>query len=54
MSHNEKLAKAARHLSTTAKTDPIEFFHNEVGFNYRMTNMAAAMGVAQLEQLQPC
>ena len=51
-SHDEKLAKAARHLSTTAKTNTIEFIHDEVGFNYRMTNMAAAMGVAQLEQLQ--
>ena len=50
--HEEKWAQAARHLSTTAKADPIEFFHDAVGFNYRMTNMAAAMGVAQLEQLQ--
>jgi perosamine synthetase len=44
-------AARARHLSTTAKTDPVEFDHDEVGFNYRMSNMAAALGVGQLRQM---
>lgn len=41
-----------RHLSTQAKTDQVYFDHDEVGYNYRMTNVQAAMGVAQLEQLE--
>ena len=45
------LAARARHLSTTAKADKIEFYHDEVGYNYRLTNLAAALGVAQLEKL---
>lgn len=45
------LAAHARHLTTTAKADEIEFIHDEVGYNYRLTNIAAALGVAQLEQL---
>lgn len=39
-------------LSTQAKTDTVNFIHGEIGFNYRMTNLQAAMGVAQLEQLE--
>lgn len=45
------LARRARYLSTQAKDDPVEFVHREVGFNYRLSNVAAAMGVAQLERL---
>lgn len=45
------LARRAKHLTTTAKTDAIEFIHDEVGFNYRLTNVLAAMGCAQLEML---
>ena len=41
----------ARHLATTAKTDPMRYHHDEVGFNYRLVNVLAAIGVAQLEQL---
>ena len=44
-------AERARHLTTQAKSNPTEYVHDEVGFNYRMTNLQAAMGVAQLEQL---
>lgn len=51
LSHSTELNARARHLSTTAKTDPIEFIHDEVGFNYRLTNIAAALGIAQLERL---
>lgn len=40
-----------RHLATTAKTDPMRYFHDEVGYNYRLVNILAAIGLAQLEQL---
>ena len=38
-------------MSTQAKDDPVYFSHHEVGYNYRMTNVQAAIGVAQLEEL---
>lgn len=40
-----------RYLSTQAKDDPHYYIHNEVGYNYRMTNIQAALGVAQMEEL---
>ena len=40
-----------RYLSTQAKDDPHYYIHNEVGYNYRMTNLQAALGVAQMEEL---
>jgi aminotransferase in exopolysaccharide biosynthesis len=49
---DEALGKRAKHLTTTAKTPhPYEFFHDEVGYNYRLPNLNAALGCAQLEQL---
>ncbi|MBU1239688.1 LegC family aminotransferase [Myxococcota bacterium] len=48
--HPELLAKA-KYLSTQAKNDELYFVHNEIGYNYRMTNLQAAVGIAQLEQL---
>lgn len=48
---NEEWARRARHLTTQAKDDPIEYVHREVGYNYRLTNIQAAMGVAQMESL---
>jgi perosamine synthetase len=41
-----------RYLSTQAKDDPIEYVHNEIGYNYRLTNVQAALGCAQLEQVE--
>lgn len=41
-----------RFLSTQAKTDSLYFVHDEIGYNYRMTNVQAALGLAQLEQLE--
>lgn len=49
---NPKWAERARYLTTQAKDDPIEYFHGEIGFNYRLTNIQAAMGVAQTERLE--
>ncbi len=40
-----------RFLSTQAKTDPHYYIHDEIGYNYRMTNVQAALGVAQMEEL---
>jgi perosamine synthetase len=44
-------AAYARYLCTQAKDDPVEYIHREVGYNYRLTNLQAALGVAQLERL---
>ena len=49
---DESLAKKAKHLTTTAKVPhPYEYVHDEIGYNYRMPNINAALLVAQLEQL---
>ncbi len=49
---DEHLAKHAKHVTTTAKLPHAwEFVHDEVGYNYRMPNLNAALGVAQLERL---
>ena len=44
-------AERARYLTTQAKDDPIEYVHGTVGYNYRLTNLLAAMGCAQMENL---
>jgi perosamine synthetase len=51
LTNDPQLAKRAKHLTTTAKTDPVEYFHDEVGYNYRLVNILAAVGVAQMENL---
>lgn len=48
---NEVWARKAKYLTVQAKDDPVEFIHNEIGYNYRLTNIQAAMGVAQMEKL---
>jgi perosamine synthetase len=48
---DEALAKRAKHLTTQAKADPFEYYHDEIGYNYRLVNVAAAMGVGQMELL---
>ena len=50
-SRNSATVDHIRFLSTQAKTDPHYYIHDEVGYNYRMTNLQAALGVAQLEEL---
>jgi perosamine synthetase len=50
---DEHLAGKAKHLTTQAKIPhPWEFIHDDIGYNYRMPNINAALGVAQLEQLE--
>lgn len=52
VTNDEKIAKRAKHLSTTAKLPHAwQFFHDEVGYNYRLPNVNAALACAQLEQL---
>ncbi len=51
VTNDEALAKKAKHLTTQAKSDPFEYIHDEIGYNYRLVNVAAAMGVAQMELL---
>ena len=52
LTNNAELAKRAKHLTTTAKTPhPWEYLHDQVGYNYRLPNLNAALGCAQLEQL---
>ncbi|MET0636028.1 MAG: LegC family aminotransferase [Chitinophagaceae bacterium] len=51
VTNDETLAKKAKHITTTAKASPDEYYHDEVGYNYRLVNILAAVGVAQMEQL---
>lgn len=46
-----QVAQRARYLTTQAKDDPVEFVHGTIGYNHRLTNVLAAIGCAQLEQL---
>ena len=51
LTDDEKLSDKARYLTTQAKDDPVRYIHHEIGYNFRLTNIQAALGVAQLEQL---
>lgn len=52
ITNDEVLARRAKHLTTTAKVPhPYEFVHDEVGYNYRLPNLNAALGCAQMERL---
>jgi perosamine synthetase len=51
VTNDEALAKQAKHLTTTAKASADEYYHDEVGYNYRLVNVLAAIGVAQMELL---
>jgi len=51
VTNDEKHAIRAKHLSTQSKVDAETYFHDEIGFNYRLVNVLAAIGVAQMEQL---
>ncbi len=52
LTNDAELARKAKHLTTTAKAPHAwDFVHDQIGFNYRMPNVNAAIGVAQLEQL---
>ncbi len=52
VSNDKKLAERARYLTTQAKDDARRYIHNEVGYNFRLSNVHAAIGVAQLQSLK--
>lgn len=52
VSKNEKNLEKIKYLSTQAKDDALNYIHNEIGYNYRMTNLQGALGVAQLEKIE--
>ncbi len=50
--NDEKIAKLAKHLTTQAKVShKWEYIHDHIGYNYRLSNLAASLGVSQMEQL---
>ncbi len=49
LTNNDEIAIKAKHITTTAKTDPMEYYHDRVGYNYRLVNILAAVGLAQME-----
>lgn len=51
LTDDEEMAHKARYLTTQAKDDEERYIHKEIGYNFRLTNIQAALGVAQLEQL---
>lgn len=52
VTNNRLLAEKAKYLTNQAKDDPIRYIHHEIGYNFRLTNLQAALGLAQLEQLK--
>jgi perosamine synthetase len=52
VTNDAEWAARARYLTTQAKDDPIEYIHNAIGYNYRLTNVLSAIGCAQMEQLE--
>tara|TARA_Y100001958_G_scaffold159984_1_gene164902 strand:+ start:22295 stop:23440 length:1146 start_codon:yes stop_codon:yes gene_type:complete len=52
LTNDKDIANRAKHLTTTAKTDSLNYFHDEVGYNYRLVNVLAAIGVAQMENFE--
>ncbi|MEG0577055.1 MAG: LegC family aminotransferase [Bacilli bacterium] len=52
VSKSKEIIEKIRHLSTQAKSDLLYFDHDEIGYNYRMTNIQAGLGLAQLERLE--
>jgi len=52
LTNDESVAVAARYLTTQAKENGVEYIHHRVGYNYRMNNVLAALGLAQLETIE--
>lgn len=52
VTNNKFLAERARYFTNQAKDDPVKYIHNEIGYNFRLTNLQAALGLAQLQQLK--
>ena len=52
LTNNQKLAKKAKYLVNQAKDNPLTYIHNDIGYNFRLTNIQAALGLAQLENFK--
>lgn len=52
VSNDNELLENIRYLSTQAKDDSLYYIHNDIGYNYRMTNLQAAVGLGQMESLE--
>ena len=52
VSKNKNLINKIKFWSTQSKSDPFNYIHNELGFNYRLSNMQAAIGLSQLKRLR--
>lgn len=52
VSQNLSYIEKAKFLTTQAKSDDVYFVHDQIGYNYRLTNLQAALGIAQLEQIE--
>lgn len=52
LTNDQQLAEKAKYLTTQAKDDPVRYIHNDIGYNFRLTNVQAAIGVAQIKQLK--
>ena len=52
LTNSKKIALKAQYLADQAKDDPIRFIHNSVGYNFRLTNIHAAIGLAQFENIK--
>ncbi|MDC0044592.1 DegT/DnrJ/EryC1/StrS family aminotransferase, partial [Pelagibacteraceae bacterium] len=51
LSNNKKIYEKSMYLATQAKDDSLKYIHNQVGYNYKMNNIQAAVGLAQLENI---
>lgn len=51
LTDDAELAQRVRHLSTQARSEAFTYQHDEVGYNYRLSGLSAALGLSQLEQL---
>ncbi|MBH52065.1 MAG: aminotransferase DegT [Chloroflexi bacterium] len=51
VTNNMQWAETIRHVTTQAKSHPVEYVHDQIGYNYRLTNIQAAIGCAQMEQI---
>jgi len=50
--NNDEFSAKASYLTNQAKDDPVNFVHNEIGYNLRLSNIQAAMGLAQMENIE--
>ena len=54
VTQNRSWAEKVRYFTMQAKDDPLEYIHHEIGYNYRLSNLQAAVGVAQMQHLNEC